>query len=163
VTTAREKERIAKGLCPRCGKEAAPYYLCQSCRYGDRIVRMLNRGHKGGGFKKERRGNTNYWSIGDASAIDKIKWQPDPKPGDKRRLPRFRGVPIEIEQAVLGALESIGRPATLEEIIAAWVRLKADRGGGAVSHHLVAIIKADDRRARKNARRAALAQSGATA
>src|SRR4051812_7314536 len=38
-----QQERTAKGLCPRCGEEAAPYYLCQKHRDIAKIARIMKR------------------------------------------------------------------------------------------------------------------------
>jgi hypothetical protein len=38
----RHQYRIDHGLCPECGKEAAPYYRCDNHRQIGAIGRMLN-------------------------------------------------------------------------------------------------------------------------
>ena len=37
----RRAHRVDHGLCPQCGKEAAPYYLCFDCRQLGAMSRML--------------------------------------------------------------------------------------------------------------------------
>lgn len=152
------RERISQGLCPNCGKESAPFHLCQDCRFGNKITAILRRGEKVGGFKSERKGRDTYWSIGaNQRALDTIKWRADPKPGDKRLLPRIGRIPMQIEDTIIAALMSLDRPATIEEIRCAWVKLKANRGGGSLSSHVLQIIEAARRRGEKNARRAEIA------
>lgn len=146
------KERIAKGLCPRCGKEAAPYYLCADHRFEQQIVRRLNRGERIGGFRKEKRGRQTYWSLGSQNALDSMDWR-DPKPDDKRYRPRLGRIPVEIEDELIKMLTDLGKPVTIDEILAAWGRLREKRSGGSVAQNMAAIIAADQRRQDRNARR----------
>lgn len=152
------KERISHGMCPKCGKESAPFYLCGECRFGNKLVGILKRGRKHGALKSERRGRTDYWSIDNNAAWATIKWRPDAKDGDKRLLPRIGRMPMLVEDTIVAALMSLDRPATIEEIRAAWVKLKSNRGSAALSVHVLAIIEAARRRGEKHAKRAEAAK-----
>ena len=149
---SRAQERIAKGQCPRCGEEAAPYYLCGKCRFKGQVVRVLERAAKYGGFTRERRKDGVYYGIGDKAALDAIKWRPDPKEGDKRLAPRLRGMRVDIERTLVEIIRYTGRPCTLEEITAAWGKLRAKRDAP-LAADLSRIIIAEDRRKAKAAKR----------
>lgn len=150
-----KRERIARGQCPNCGKEAAPYYLCHDCRLKGKIVRVLNRGAAVGGFKKERRGRESWWSMGDDKLLGTLKWRPDPKEGDGRLAPRLRGIRIDVEATLVEVIRRIGRPCTLEEILAAWGRLR-ERRTAPLASDLACIIAAADKRKRRAEKRAAV-------
>lgn len=159
MATVLTKQRIAKGLCPRCGKEAAPYYLCDHCRGIDGISRMLKLMAKREVVTSEKRGRHTYWKIDPRynEALDNFTWRPrmwDLKDSDRRRKPRFRGVPIEIENAVRAALTMLDRPASIEEIMEAWAKLKTSNRDGTIESNLVEIIVSKNKRAEKLARRA---------
>ena len=162
-TKQRIRERVANGQCPRCGEEAAPYYLCHKHRQEGRIIRALNRGAKVGFLTKEKIGRDVYFNLGDQTVT--AKWGSTPISGlpdsDKRSRPRLRGVRVDVEQTLLNVIRFIGRPCTLEEIQAAWGRLR-DRRDSPLPNDLGRLIAAEDRRAARNARRAALAQKDAT-
>ena len=147
-------ERIAQGLCPRCGTEAAPYRLCSKHRAEGMIGRICERASRAGGFKKEKRGNRIYWSLGNRAALDSIKWSPDVGLDDKRRRPRLGGIPVDVEKQLVAILTEAGRPLGIEEIISAWGKLR-ERRTGSIASNLAAIITAQQRRASSNAKRAA--------
>jgi hypothetical protein len=151
------QDRLARGLCPNCGKEAAPYFLCGDCRFKAKIVRVLNRGGKVGGFKKERRGRAVYWSIGNEAALDTLVWRPDPKEGDRRSRPRLGRVPVLVENELVKLIESMDRPATLEEIMEAWARLREKRRTSSAAGDMAKIIEAKRRRERRQQKRLAQA------
>jgi hypothetical protein len=151
------KERAEKGLCPQCGKEAAPYYLCADHRTIAMVGRAMNRAEKYGGVTKEKRGGKAYWRIRDMAAIEG-NWRPcgwDLDPNDKRLRPRLGRVPIEVDRELLRLAYDMGCPFTTEEIIAAWGRLREQRKAGTIAGNMAAIIKAQRRRDERNARRAA--------
>lgn len=151
-----KRERIARGQCPNCGKEAAPYYLCYDCRFKNKIVRILNRAESVGSFKSEKRGRDKYWSLGpDPRAMDRLVWRPDPKAGDGRLAPRLRGIRVDVEATLINVIKYIGRPCTLDEILVAWGRLR-ERRDAPLSADLARIIAADDKRKRKARKRAEL-------
>lgn len=157
------KQRIARGLCPKCGEEAAPYYLCQKCRDYDAIRRMLKLMDKRGMVTSTKKGTSSYWRMNPDwdDKSDNFSWKPrmwELKDSDRRRKPRFRGVPIEIENAVTACLVSIGRPASIEEILEAWAKLKTSNRSGTIESNLVNIIVAKDKMSAKLARRAGRAR-----
>lgn len=146
-----KRERIARGQCPNCGKEAAPYYLCHDCRLKGKIVRVLNRGASVGGFRKERRGRESWWSMGDGAKLDTLTFRPDPKPGDGRLAPRLRGIRVDVEATIVAIMQQLGRPVTLDEILAGWGRLR-ERRTAPLASDLACIIAAADKRKRKSAK-----------
>ena len=155
------KDRVANGLCPACGKEAAPYYLCWNCRGQKRLTRCLKRGENHGVFKSERRIDGSYWSLGlkhdDPEAMKTTnKWStPFILPeSDGRGKPRLRGIRVDVEATLVKVIKFIGRPCSIDEITKAWGRLRAKRTDPLASD-LGSIIQAADKRAAKNARRAA--------
>ena len=154
-----QQERVAKGLCPTCGKEAAPYYLCADHRLTGKIERILRRVHAAGGVTREKRGVKAYWSMGDREAWDRLAWRPDPKDGDKRLRPRIRGVPVDVEATVIEIMRSLDRPCTTEEIVAAWGRLRTERQHATVAGDVAALIEAQRRREARNAKRLRISQS----
>jgi hypothetical protein len=146
------RERAAKGLCPACGEEAAPYYLCAKHRFEQQIVRRLERGAREGGFKKEGRGQSALWSIGSEAALDAMVWR-DPKDGDKRFRPRLGRIPVEVEDELVKLLHNLGRPASIDEIVAAWGQLREKRKAGTIAANMAQIIAAQQRREARNAKR----------
>lgn len=146
------RDRIAKGQCPNCGKEAAPFYLCGECRFKGKVVRGLDRGAKYGGFTRERRKDGVYYGLGDSRAWDAIKWRAEAKDGDKRLSPRLRGTRVDVERTLVEIIRYAGKPCTLEEIKAAWGRLRAKRDTP-LAADLARIIVAEDRRKAKAAKR----------
>lgn len=149
-----QEDRIAKGQCPDCGKEAAPYRLCYACRFKGKIVRVLNRAEKVGSFTSEMRGRDKYWKLGaDPDAMNRLKWRADPKPGDRRTAPRLHGSRVDVEGTLIEIIKVIGRPCTLEEIQQAWGQLR-ERRNNPLASDLATIIKAADKRARRAMKRA---------
>lgn len=159
------KDRVRNGLCPRCGREAAPYYLCHNCRQSDRITRMLKRGARhgvfqfiGGGSRLTK--NTMIWKGAkfedDGANAELRKWAIPihMSEADGRGKPRMRGIRVDVESTLLNVVRFIGRPCTIEEIIQAWGRLR-DRRESPLPNDLARIIAASDERSKKNARRAA--------
>lgn len=153
------KERAAKGLCPYCGKLAAPYYLCDRHHRVAQLRRFFR------ALEKQ----------------DLVEITVDP--ADKRRIlvmakpslgttevnygksldigergnPRIRGgVPADVTKELVGILRRQGRPMREEEIAAAWVKLRPKPGQTNAAAGMAAMIKAQDKRARKMARNRAL-------
>lgn len=156
-----QQDRVAKGLCPQCGKEAAPYRLCPDHRMIGMIARRLNRVHKIGGVSKEMRGGKAYYTMKDRAAWDKLDWR-DPQPGDRRLRPRLRGIPVDVERTLIEIISKSDSGMTMDQIIQAWGKLRATRAGTIVGD-VLRIAGADQKRARKAAKLAALAASGAIA
>lgn len=151
------QERIAKGQCPNCGKEAAPYYLCGNCADRQKVYRVLREGERAGGFKGERRGKLKYWSIRDTKILDDLvaRSRSPAKLGDKRLQPRLRGFRVDVEATLLEVIRHVGRPMHTEEIIEAWGKLR-DRRTSPLAHDLARIVAAEDKRKRKAARQAGM-------
>jgi hypothetical protein len=158
VTLAQE--RILKGQCPNDGKEAAPYRLCYDCRFSIRLTRALKKGAKYGTIKSlGGRGKNSVWYLGDKSDDPEARRKtsrnatpihlPDT---DRRSRPRLRGITVDVEATLYEVVGHIGRPCTIEEITAAWGKLR-DRRTSPLPVDLAALIKADDKRARRNAKR----------
>ena len=163
-----QQERVAKGQCPNDGKEAAPYRLCWDCRQTLRLTRALKRSEKYGVVKSEKRLDGTYWSLGpkanDPEAQAQVrKWdQPFiPPEDDKRYRPRLQGVAVDIGATFIAIMECIGRPATETELSQAWGKLR-DRRTSPLPTDLARLIKADEKRQRKFAKRAAIAAQHAT-
>lgn len=159
------KDRVAHGLCPACGKEAAPYRFCFDCRQMQRLTRSLKRGVQHGvlqfmGGATRLTKNTLIWKgakFDDEAAKKELrKWStPVVLPeSDGRSKPRLRGITVDVEATLLKVMGFIGRPCTIDEIISAWGKLR-DRRSAPLAHDLGRIIVADERRKAKNARRAA--------
>lgn len=164
MTKIAAKDRVANGLCPNCGKEAAPYRLCFDCRQSVRFTRALKRGARhgvlqfmGGGTRLTK--NTLIWKGDkfDDQAAKKAwhKWSVPmvPREDDGRARPRIRGIRIDVEATLIKVVEFIGRPATIDEILTAWGRLRGKRNAP-LPNDISRIIVAADKRARKAAKRA---------
>lgn len=162
MKTPLQQQRILAGQCPLCGKEAAPFRFCYDHRQKSRIERMLNRADKHGYFKSEKRADGHrYWHLGpnvDDPAVKEYmgKWAiPINLPEtDRRGRPRLRGISVDVEATIVEVMKRIGRPCTVEEISAAWGKLR-DRRSSPLVTDLASIVAAKDKRERKMARRAA--------
>lgn len=157
------QERIAAGQCPNCGKEAAPYYLCADCRLLNSLTRVLRKGERAGAFRVAKDGRSKRWFPGDPAAMDRLVAGSRPFPGaeDGRRAPRLRGRRIDIEGTLLQVIQRIGRPCTIEEILAAWGKLR-DRRTTPLAADLACIVAAQDKRRRKAEKRVAIARRRAS-
>jgi hypothetical protein len=167
VNTAQE--RLRKGLCPRCGKEAAPYRLCRDHRLMDMLARCMRAGAQAGHVTAVRstgRGRSILWGLSDkgkaaaaAPNRDNSSWNFraafEGRAGweDKRYRPRLGGVPADIEREISNILIAFGRPATIDEIVAAWGKLRETRMHKSVAGDLVALIAAERKRNARNAKR----------
>lgn len=153
MKTPLQQKRILAGQCPLCGKEAAPYRLCYDHRFGQRLVRNLKKGVRVGALKIDL---LKRYTIADDSKTQ--EWCKNstkivlPK-SDRRGRPRLRGIQVDIEETLLKIIERIGRPCTIEEITAAWGRLR-DRRSAPLASDLATIIAAKDKRERRMAKRA---------
>jgi DNA-binding MarR family transcriptional regulator len=162
------KERAAKGLCPECGAEAAPYYLCGTCRMARKLGAILRAGVRDGlvetvpddGHDRRKRYRLRPEARGLSEREINERWRyRETDPGDRRNLPRLRGVPVDVERELANMLASSGRGLTIEEIREAWVRLRPRKGRPAATA-MAAMIRAEDKRARRRARNARLATAG---
>lgn len=165
---ALRKHRISHGLCPNCGGEAAPYYLCAECRFRQRIRRTLNLMKRKGVLRTEgeRRSDKRWFVTPNSQEImDSTKWYPDPQPGDKRLEPRLGGKIVDVCETLVGILRDMGKPATIEELVHAWGKLREKRKTASLAGDMTTIIEAKRRQDRKAAKRAAAAarHAGASA
>jgi len=161
MPTKKQQERIDKGLCPHCGEEAAPFYLCPSCRRYKSIARKLDHGAKFGAFSKGREGRNVTYSIADHSVSDAWKENSKPSPlwnegkgeDDKRLRPRLGKIPVDVETELMGIFLRLGSPLSEEEVVSAWGKLRVRRGRASAAGDLAALIKAERRRERRAAQR----------
>lgn len=153
------ENRISNGLCPNCGAEAAPFYLCPDCRRRASLNRMMRRGEDVSVFSSTKIGRERHWTLGSEEARDVLKTKPMPLWGegmsaeDGRLRPRLGRIPVDIEREVFGILLRLGEPATEQEIIQAWGRMRVRRGRASAAGDLVALIKAERRREERNRKR----------
>jgi hypothetical protein len=149
MSPSLQHQRLAKGLCPACGKAAAPYYFCDRCRQGNIIRRVLNKGVQSGTFKSridDKDHRKKLYAINNAD-IDFIYCEA--LEGDKRLAPRRNHIPIDIEAEVRRLLTDAGHPLTETELYEAWgkLRLRPERLNAA--RDLVTIIQAQRKRERR--------------
>ena len=154
-TKKLQRERILRGQCPLCGEEAAPYRLCYSHRFRQRLDRSLKRGEKLQTLKSFGTSGNKTWWLGDkhddpdANRLARRWATPIHLPEtDGRTKPRLRNIPIDVEKTLMDVIRFIGRPCSAEEIIGAWGKLR-DRRSSPLSHDLGRILKAVDRRNRR--------------
>lgn len=154
--------RLNAGLCPQCGKDAAPYRLCVRCRALDQVRRFARRGAACGALSYEpdpadRR--RKLVAIKDDSKRDEFSfaspgfaWTMDPEV-DRRFRPRLRGVPVDVAGQVVEIFRARGEPMTEQEIMAAWGRLRVKPDRESAARDVVRIIEADRRREVRAGRR----------
>jgi hypothetical protein len=159
TASERRQHRIDHGLCPICGEEAAPFYLCHDHRTYAAFERMLNRMSERGIAKKEKIKGKNYWSIPagwNGPRVEDFHWNPrmgELKLSDKRLRPRMGRRPIDLEDTLVEIFREAGKPLTMEEVHAAWGALRSKRKTASLAGDMVAIIKAQRRREERNAKR----------
>ena len=140
-------ERMAQGLCPNDGKEAAPYRLCSDCRRVAFVRRVANRLAEYGLAHKTKQGRSNYYQtsplpLGEGEVIYREAVE-----GDRRLLPRRAHVPIDIEQTLIALFSKPGiETLTEDEIVQAWGKLRVRPGRLSAAHDLATIILAERRR-----------------
>lgn len=156
------KERAAKGLCPNCGEMAAPYYLCGKCHCLNQLRKMA-RTMPGRFTWEPDPSDRRRKLIGLASWVGRLEIEEmavlKPRELDfgERGKPRLRGVPVNVQEELLGILARAGRPMSEEEIIAAWVKLRPRPNAGSVAANMARVVAAQDKRARRMARNRAMA------
>lgn len=160
MTLSKQQDRILRGLCPRCGKEAAPYYYCSDHRFEGQIVSRLRRTDKAGATVSEKRQGKRYYRIGRAEAFDEMIWR-DPKSPEKDRrfLPRLRRLPVDIETALIELLREADKPCTEQEIVFLWGALRRKSNKGELNQAVRAIYAAQERRKLRSQKRTQWAQS----
>ena len=141
------QQRMDKGLCPRCGEDAAPYRLCGSHRLESRLVRSLKKMERQGALKSTGRGANSMWSNVEGVEAD-TRWSTPvvPPDNDKRFRPRLGNVPADVEKELIGIMTEAGEPLTVEQIMAAWERLRQKRNRSSIAGDMKRIIKADQKR-----------------
>lgn len=153
------QERLAKGLCPRCGEEAAPYRLCFSHRAEEMIRRCLRNGVTAGAIDAVREGGRVTYGLTKAGEDKTAPWDFraafEGKAGwnDKRYKPRLGRIPVDVEAELIGIFTRLARPATIDEILAAWGKLRQERKHRTAAGDLAAIIAAERRRNERAAKR----------
>lgn len=150
-----QQDRIAKGLCPRCGEQAAPYRLCSKHRFEASLARGLNKAAAAGIVEKETKGGRVYWSgfVGAENIPADFVWQ-----DYKGRKPRIGGVPVDVGLEAMAILKQMGRPASEEEIATAFGKLRADKKRPSFGPDVARLVEAERKRAAKRAK----AQGSAT-
>lgn len=156
---ARRQYRIDHGLCPLCGEEAAPYYLCYKHRQHQVIRRFMNNATKWGVVSKVKEGNSNkYYILPDWEQQFDVNYKHpswlDLRPDDKRRSPRLGRMPVKLDETLAGIFREANRPLMMEEIYEAWGRLRSRRKTESLAGDMTAIIAAQRRRDERNAKRA---------
>ena len=157
------KERVSKGLCPRCGKEAAPYYLCPEHRQSDSLARQMKRLENHGFCYSVKKGRDLWWTGN--KAMDNVKPQdvmrcpPVPVWGegkgqeDGRLRPRMRGIPTDVEATLIELFKHEKQGLTTEEVIEAWGRLRVrpgrDSAAADMKHIIIAARRRKDRASKR--------------
>lgn len=150
-----QQQRIARGLCPRDGNEAAPYYLCAECRYRDKVRRIANRFSEAGLAVKTRHGREYRYhrppGLPGLAEVEKDRGSiyREAMPDDRRLNPRLRNIPVDVEAQLRLIFEREGKPLTEAEICAAWGRLRLREARLSAATDLAAIVRADRKRQRK--------------
>ena len=158
------KYRIDHGLCPACGKEAAPYYLCERCRHQDSLRKMLHKMADHGIIDRHKEGRDLYWcppSKPPPVTPDLLRfWNAntiwDMDPDDPRRRPRLGRRPVDLMDTLIGIFREANRPLQEAEVIAAWAKLRSKRKTQSLAGDMTALINAQRRRDERNAKRARL-------
>lgn len=150
------KERANKGLCPNCGELAAPYYLCDDCHVRVQIGKFMKAMVNQGVFEVvpdgNRPGARRWRAVSPFRDFDEVRyngldlWE--------RAPPRLRGVPADLNKEVLGILARSKSGMTVEDVAVAWVKLRRKPGQTNAASGIVAIMHAEDKRARKMKRNA---------
>lgn len=159
MASKKQQERIANGLCPKCGEPAAPYRLCGMCRMQQRLGRALDRMERDGTVSVTLQGRHKAYTFNEGRELDK-RWTTPvvPNEGDKRFRPRLAGVPVNVEETIIRIFRELGRPLSVDEVMQAWGRLRADRKRVSVVADVRALVDAQQRRERRAAKRLAHAE-----
>lgn len=159
--TKSKQYRIDHGLCPTCGKEAAPYYLCWDHRSIRSLTNVLNKGVGLGIFEAEKKnGRNTYFRRGpriydpNVHLTGTYLWDMDPD--DKRLRPRMGRRPIDLDETLIGIFETAGKPLTMDEIMFAWGSLRNRRKTASLAGDMTAIVLAQRKRDERAAKRLAV-------
>lgn len=160
-TTAKQRRqhRIDHGLCPECGEEAAPYYLCPTHRLKGSVSRMMGRMADSGIVIKGKDGQQTTYSVssGWETKFDEFACGTtlfDMDPDDKRLRPRLGRRPVDLDETLISIFVQAGRPLQMEEICAAWGKLRSKRKHATLAADMAALIAAQRKRDERNAKRA---------
>lgn len=153
--------RIDHGLCPVCGDEAAPYYLCHKHRQIGMVGRMLKLMAQRGVVEQSKENGRNYYRVapGHERRVDEFSWRPrgsELDPNDKRFRPRLGRRPVDLDETLVQIFLDAGRPLQIEEVVAAWGRLRSKRKTESLAGDMRALIEAQRLRDMRNAKRAAI-------
>jgi hypothetical protein len=147
---AKRRYRLDRGMCPSCGLEAAPYYLCIACRRLSSMTRTLNKMAQAGVLERGRKGRSSVWSVRDAERLSDMDIRGSLLFGiegeDKRLRPRLGRRPVDLDDTLRSIFEQAGKPLSMEDIYFAWGRLRSQRKTGSLAGDMAAIIKAQQRR-----------------
>lgn len=162
VKQSLQRTRILAGQCPTCGKDAAPYRLCGEHRQLASLSRGLKRLAKAGAVIRSQNGRNAAWTaapnmmeIAKAVGFGPFPlWGEGKGENDRRIQPRLGGMRVDVEKTPINILLSMGRPATLDEIQAAWGRLRGERKHLSLANDIAYIIESGRKRREKQARRA---------
>lgn len=157
-----DRYRIDHGLCPECGKEAAPYYLCTNHRQLGSLTRLLNKMADRSIIQKLDGGRYAIPHGWNGRNIDDFAWGDtlfDMKPDDKRLRPRMGRRPIDLDETLMSIFFEAGSPLQMEEIYAAWGKLRSQRKHASLAGDMTAIIAAQRRREMRDAKRAKVVRS----
>ena len=165
-TAAQKRQyRVDHGLCPVCGNEAAPYYLCPTHREMRALGRLLDKMADRGVIQKERRSGKNFylsppgWKGADMADF---RWHDtiyDMKPNDKRLRPRMGRRPIDLDETLIGIFREAGKPLDMDEILFAWGKLRSKRKQASLASDMTTIIAAQRKRKMRAAKRLAHADA----
>lgn len=155
------RERVDNGLCPQCGEEAAPYYLCYVCRQQGRVRRSLKRLADQGHATKRKEGGKLLWQIvpGTRDAPRDKRWETPvvPNDSDRRFHPKIGGIPVNVEAQIWKLCESFDREFSIDDVVQAWGRLRGEkRKKGSAAADVRAILAADEKRRRRAEKRGAV-------
>jgi hypothetical protein len=165
----RRKYRVDHGLCPICGGEAAPYYLCGRHRSIASIRRLMNKAAKRGLVTKSPDGSARLYGVPTEyrgkPELWKQRWEGfdwgtylgDMDEDDKRRRPRINRQPVDLLPMLLQVFADADLPLSEEEIILAWGKLRSRRKTGSLAGDMTKLILAQRRRERRNAKRCGVA------
>lgn len=157
---ARREYLVDHGLCPVCGDEAAPWYLCWNHRQVNSIRRICNKFAERGVVIKSKDGSGNlYKAAPDMEAkYAQYRWAKydfgNMPESDKRLRPRLNRRPVDLDETLLQIFRDSDRPLSEEEVIVAWGKLRSKRKTGTLAGDMTKLIRAQRRREARNAKRA---------
>lgn len=155
---AKARERLDNGLCPQCGEEAAPFYLCYMCRQKRRFMRAIDRMIVTGSLTSDTGDNRGKLRVNEAVPLDD-RWATNivPPESDRRFRPRIGGIPVNVEAQIWKLCESFDREFSIDDVVRAWGRLRGEkRKRGSAAADVRAILAAEEKRRRRAEKHRAL-------